>query len=266
MDINDKVAIVTGGIKGIGFVTVQHLLRHGAHYVAIFDLLVAESDVVRTAFKTLEQEFDKVRFGYYHCNVVNHEEFIAQYNDVTQSIRNVDILVNNAGICNDNDPDLTIAVNITAVIKCTMYAVERMGTHRLGKGGIVVNIGSIFGLTNIPTIPVYNATKHAVVSFVRSLKEHNENLGMRIVCLCPGMTKTSMTTDYNPRAILLDFIPRNVINDNLELYLQDPNNVAAAIVEIVKRGKGGDVWLVQNGESPFNTKDVTKVKELRTEF
>lgn len=55
-------------------------------------------------------------------------------------------------------------------MKCTMHAVERMGIHRLGKGGVVVNIGSIFGLTNTSVIPVYNATKHAVVSFVRSLK------------------------------------------------------------------------------------------------
>lgn len=51
-----------------------------------------------------------------------------------------------------------------------MAAIERMGTHKGHKGGSVVNISSIYGLINIPLIPVYNATKHAVVSFVRSMK------------------------------------------------------------------------------------------------
>lgn len=51
-----------------------------------------------------------------------------------------------------------------------MVAIDYMGKHKEGKGGIVVNISSILGLLNPPTVPIYAATKHAIISFVRSMK------------------------------------------------------------------------------------------------
>ena len=55
-----------------------------------------------------------------------------------------------------------------------MIAIDNMGKHKNHKGGVVVNIASFLGLVNNPSFPVYNATKHGVVSFVRSMKVTNQ--------------------------------------------------------------------------------------------
>ncbi|XP_014218650.1 15-hydroxyprostaglandin dehydrogenase [NAD(+)]-like [Copidosoma floridanum] len=250
--LSGKVAIVTGAARGIGFVTVQHLLRNGVSYVAIFDVQKPSSETVVNALLALEKEFGKQKFGYYNCDVTDNQSFIANYEEVSKMKNYVDILVNNAGVCNENKPDLTISTNFTAMVKCTMIAVERMGKHKGHRGGSVVNMGSIYSLTDNPLIPVYSATKHAVVSFVRSMKYHNATVGMRIMCMCPGFTRTSMSTDLVPEEVLFDFVADSNLPDaHRKKYMQSPDTVGSAIVEMLEKGKEGEVWLTQNDESPI---------------
>ncbi|XP_058808705.1 15-hydroxyprostaglandin dehydrogenase [NAD(+)]-like [Phymastichus coffea] len=271
MYVHQKVAIVTGGIRGIGFVTVQHLLRKGAafvfiQYVAIFDLHKFDSKVVIDGMTKLEQEFNSDKFGYYTCDVANIKEFISRYEEISKMKSYVDILINNAGICAEKKPEMMININFTAVVKCTMAAVDRMATHKGHKGGTVINVGSIYGLINIPLIPVYNATKHAVVSFVRSMKEHNKTIGMRIMCICPGLTHTDMTTTGDRDLLVYDFIPFEMVDNHVKQKLQDPSNVAAATIEILEKGNGGDVWMVKDDEPPFNVGEMTDIEKMRIPF
>ncbi|XP_008204177.2 alcohol dehydrogenase [Nasonia vitripennis] len=266
MDIIDKVAIVTGGLGGIGFSTVQHLLREKVQYVAIFDLPEYDSPHVVEGLKKLEEEFGKGKFGYYHVDVANTESFTAAYAKVVEHKGYVDILVNNAAVADDKDIDLTINVNLTAVIKGVLHAVEQMGVHKNHKGGVVVNIASFLGLVNRPLAPVYNASKHGVVSFVRSMKQHNKTLGVRVVCICPGMTRTNMVGLDTFRKTMFDFVPTEMIKEALSVQLQKPDNVASAIVEIIKKGDEGDVWVAQNDEPPFAVEEIKDVEKMKIPF
>nr|KAG5689895.1 hypothetical protein BaRGS_023643 [Batillaria attramentaria] len=80
----------------------------------------------------------------------------------------VDICVNNAGIVHETLWEKMIAVNMTAVIRGSQLALEHMRRDRGGRGGIIVNTASIAGLGPYSSIPVYAATKHAVVGFTTS--------------------------------------------------------------------------------------------------
>lgn len=113
------------------------------------------------------------------------------YDAVVKSQKKVDILVNNSGIIRDKEPDLTIAVNFvstaikyfcrltffdrvfisqTSVVKNCLVAIERMGKHKSGHGGTIVNVSSHAALINTPILPVYAATKQAVINFTTNLR------------------------------------------------------------------------------------------------
>lgn len=67
--------------------------------------------------------------------------------------------------------------------------VKRVGKHHNGKGGTIVNIASVLGIRNI-WFPIYCSTKHAVVSFTRTMAQHFHVTGVRMVAICPGLTNT----------------------------------------------------------------------------
>jgi 15-hydroxyprostaglandin dehydrogenase (NAD) len=213
--------------------------------------------------EVLRKKYKNCRYEYYACDVKDVSEFTACYERVLAHKSYVDILINNAGVIDDKNIDLTIDVNFKAVVHGTMIAVERMGKHKNNKGGVVVNVASKLGLENHSSLPVYCASKHAVVSFVRSMKEHNKTLGVRIVSLCPGQTNTNMIKPDNLRNSALEFVSQDEIDQLQHPYIQSPDSVASAIIEIIKRGNEGDVWLAQHDQPPFYVSEVTDFEKLR---
>ncbi|OXU23916.1 hypothetical protein TSAR_000874 [Trichomalopsis sarcophagae] len=263
------VAVVTGGLGGIGSVTVKYLLTNGAKYVAILDVHESHSVIVINRIKELENELGKGKFTYYVCDVTKVHNFTTMiiYDDyerystniflaildcfkqVIQQQNHVDILINCAGFLNDRQIDLTINTNFKATVNCTLVAIDHMGKHKGGKGGVVVNIASILGLMITPAAPIYAATKHAIISFVRSMEGHNETLGVRIVCLCPHLTDTSLVANLEEKNLVLDFC-KDLVHEARNIMKQKPETVASAIIEIIKKGKPGAVWITEKDEQP----------------
>ncbi|XP_032454719.1 alcohol dehydrogenase 1-like [Nasonia vitripennis] len=104
-----------------------------------------------------------------------------------------------------------------------------MGNHKGGKGGVVANIASIVGLMITPAAPIYAATKHDIISFVKSMEGHNETLGVRVVCICPHLTDTSMVANLEEKNLLLDFC-KDLIHESYKTMKQKPETVASAII------------------------------------
>ncbi|KAJ8688082.1 hypothetical protein QAD02_023877 [Eretmocerus hayati] len=241
MDITNKIVVITGGIGGIGSKTIHHLLKNSAKFVAILDILDQSHERVTKNLSELQKDFRAETYGYYQCDVTKFTDFENCYNKISETMGYVDILINMAGILNDKLVDLSIDVNYKAVVKCTLHAIDHMSIQKGGKGGVIVCIASTAGLRNLPFTPVYNASKHAVVSFVRSLKEHNQFLGLRVVCICPNFTDT-------------------------DLMNLDPDNVTAAIIEIIKKGEPGAVWVTEDDKSPYGIKEIDEKEKLRYEL
>jgi NAD(P)-dependent dehydrogenase (short-subunit alcohol dehydrogenase family) len=103
------------------------------------------------------------------------------------------------------------------------------------EGGSIVATASIAGLTAYPTDPIYGATKHAVVGFVRSVAAQLEHRGIRINAVCPGFVETPML-----RGAVESFRRQN-------FPLLQPEDVAEAVVQIIESDHAGEIFVCQPG-------------------
>nr|XP_046491925.1 peroxisomal 2,4-dienoyl-CoA reductase [(3E)-enoyl-CoA-producing]-like [Neodiprion pinetum] len=246
MQVENKIALVTGGARGIGFAYATELLRNGAAHVAILDL--ATSPGLEAANK-LNVEFGDGRAIFIECDVTKDIEFKAAFVKVIEELGGLDIVINNAGIVNESQYDLTININLTAVVRGTILGLQHMGKDKGGKGGVIVNTSSIYGLDPGPWLPVYGATKHGVVGLSRSfgLPYHYEKTGVKVLAMCPSFTDTKLLNEVGD--CTGPFVDKEAaMNDIKSQSLQKPENVGKALVDIISRGNSGSVWISEAGE------------------
>ncbi|XP_058788942.1 15-hydroxyprostaglandin dehydrogenase [NAD(+)]-like [Phymastichus coffea] len=244
-DLKEKVVVITGGSSGIGLAIVKQLLNTEIKFLAMFEL---DHENSRKIVKDLEKVY-KSKIGLYPCDVSKTSQLEENFEKVFQTYNTVDILINNAGIAHEDNPELMMDVNYKAVVLASLMVIKRIGKHKGGEGGTIVNIASTLGLQNI-FYPIYCSTKHAVVSFTRTMEQHYETTGVRVVAICPGLTDTPiLDTTYNN----LEFNTYYLM-DISSLKKQSPDTVAAAVMKIIKEGNCGSVWVVDNDEPPFAVK------------
>ncbi|XP_070563436.1 15-hydroxyprostaglandin dehydrogenase [NAD(+)]-like [Ptychodera flava] len=191
VDISGKVALVTGGANGIGKAIVEIMLCKEAKGVGIVDIDPINGQEVTAS---LQKTFGDDRIVFVKCDVTSNEQLKSAFEDINKKFGRLDIVCNNAGICNEYDPVKTIATNLIPVIIGTYLAVEFMGTQNGGNGGVVINTGSVSGITAHKNVPVYSASKYGVVGFTRAVaKEPNvEENGVRVSAVCPELVDTGM--------------------------------------------------------------------------
>jgi meso-butanediol dehydrogenase/(S,S)-butanediol dehydrogenase/diacetyl reductase len=195
-----KVAVVTGGLSGIGLATVRLLVAEGCR--------VMVGDLHEIAADALVQEMGAQFVAFKRCDVANFEEVQALMQAAVSEFGGLDILVNNAGmgseVCSSETlPPETwrrvIAVDLDSVFYGCKVAIPLM---RLRGGGAVVNVASISGLGGDYGFNAYNAAKGAVVNYTRSLAMDHAVDNIRVNAVCPGLVATRMTAFMEKRGIL----------------------------------------------------------------
>jgi 3-oxoacyl-[acyl-carrier protein] reductase len=194
MLLKDRVAIVTGGTKGIGRAICLLLAEHGAKVVANFskDVNAAEDlkkegksrGVSLSLFKADVTQFDQVK------EMV--EETFAQYGKI-------DILVNNVGLVRDNflmlmsdeDWDSLLRANLTSLFHCCRVVIRKMIPQRKGK---IINISSISGMTGTPGQVNYAATKGGMISFTKSLARELGSFNIHVNAVAPGLIESEVVS------------------------------------------------------------------------
>jgi meso-butanediol dehydrogenase / (S,S)-butanediol dehydrogenase / diacetyl reductase len=177
-----KVAIVTGGARGIGAAIVARLLADGAK------VLVA--DLSEPTSLPVGAEFAKT-------DVTRSIDTAALVADAMQRWGRLDFLVNNAGVGSigetpdlaEEDWDRVFAVNTKAVYLCCKAAIPAI---RHSGGGAIVNVASIAGLFADYATDAYSASKGAVINYTRVLALNGAADGIRVNALCPGLIVTEM--------------------------------------------------------------------------
>ena len=192
MRLENKVALISGGARGMGSAEARMFAREGAK-VVIGDLLEAEGRQVEAEINEAGGECVFV-----HLDVTQEEEWQRAVETAVSRFGKLDVLVNNAGIVRRTsledtsieDWDLVMAVNAKGVFLGTKAAIPEM---RKAGGGSIVNISSTAGLTgDTITQPSYNASKGAVRIFTKSVAIQYAKEGIRVNSVHPGAIDTLM--------------------------------------------------------------------------
>lgn len=194
MILRDRLALITGGGRGIGRAIAAALAREGAH-VALLGRGEAELD---GAAGDIRDRFG-VRAEYRTCDVSKPEAVARAFAEVAGLFgRSVEILVNNAGIAESAPLTRTtdelwrrhIETNLSGAFYCMRAALPSMIERGWGR---IINIASVAGKTGAPYIAAYSASKHGLLGLTRSAALEAAQKGITVNAICPGYADTEMT-------------------------------------------------------------------------
>jgi NAD(P)-dependent dehydrogenase (short-subunit alcohol dehydrogenase family) len=221
-DLSGKVAVVTGGNRGLGAAWVQSLVDVGATVV----IAARDDERSRDTAERIGHGVDSV-----HLDVRDADDVRRALDTIVERHGRVDILVNNAGTCIHRPPlevsgdewEQVIDINLNGLWRCS----QTFGGHMIDNGGgVIVNIGSISAqIVNRPQMqPAYNASKAAVHQLTKSLAAEWAPHGVRVNALAPGYTKTEMAAVDRP-----EFRARWIEDAPMQRYAM-PDELGPALV------------------------------------
>lgn len=211
MDLNGKVAVVTGASRGIGLATVHALLEKGAKVAG---------------WGRSAPDLQHENFSFFECDIRKAERVQQAYERTVEKLgAPVSILVNNAGLGFSakleeqslEDWHTMFDTNVNGLFYCTRLVVPGMKEQEEGH---IINISSIAGTTGVEDMSGYCATKHAVRGISHSLYKEVREYGVKVTCIYPGSVKTNF----------FDPIESVTVNDNM----MRPEDIASTIIHALE--------------------------------
>lgn len=229
-DMQGKVAVITGASSGIGLATAEVFAARGAMVVLAARSEQALSDAVR---KLQSKGADAT---YVVADMSSAADVQHMVNHAVEKFGGVDYAVNNAayegtlsGIADlsEDDWDRVMNVNLKGVFLCLKYEARAMLAS--GRGGAIVNIGSINSYQGVPGFAPYVTSKHALVGLTTSVSAELAPQGIRVNLICPGITETPM--HRRGRQLFGDAIYDSILATRVHLRRAgDPREIAEVIV------------------------------------
>ena len=225
MRLKDKVAIITGGSRGIGFATAQAFLREGATVI----IAASSQRSADKAAKELQNQFPDAKIGAISPKLSDLQDVKAAFARVREEFGCVDILVNNAGVSEstpfteytEEEFDRVMDLNIKGVFNSTRAAVECMSAR--GKG-VILSTSSMVSIYGQPSGVAYPTSKFAVNGLTVSLARELGPKGIRVNAVAPGIIETDM----------MKAVPKEVIEPLIAQVplrrLGQPEDIANAFV------------------------------------
>lgn len=226
MELKDKVALVTGGARGIGQVVGETLAGMGAHVI----LADVNKDGAEQAAEAICKNGGSA--SAVQLNVTQSGDVQKVFDSISKEFKLLDILVNNAGITRDGlmirmkeeDWDLVLSINLKGAFLCSQQAAKQMIKQ---KGGAIVNIASIVGLMGNAGQANYSASKAGLIGLTKTTAREVASRGIRVNAVAPGFIDTDMTRQLNEevRSQLIGQIPM--------ACLGQPQDVADSVAFLV---------------------------------
>ncbi|MCI8723550.1 MAG: SDR family oxidoreductase [Ruminococcus sp.] len=191
--LKDKVAVVTGGTRGIGYAIVKKYLENGAKVV----LFGSRAETVEKALTSLKAENPDWPVEGAHPDLTNAEEMAKAIQDIQDQYGRIDILVNNAGVSDSTKIDdykaeqfeKVMKLNVSAIFNAIQPVVKIMKEQG---GGCILNTSSMVSISGQPGGVAYPTSKFAVNGLTLSLARELGPSNIRVNAVAPGITKTDM--------------------------------------------------------------------------
>lgn len=218
--LKDKVAIVTGGTRGIGRAIALKLADQGANIVINYRNSDKEAEELKSIL-----EGKGVKVLTVKCDISNFEDSKNLMDKCKEAFGKIDILVNNAGITKDTlimrmkeeDFDNVINVNLKGTFNCAKHASAIMLKQRFGK---IINMTSVVGIAGNAGQVNYAASKAGVIGLTKSLAKELGSRGITVNAVAPGFINTDMTASLSEKV-------KEEASKNIPLKrLGDPEDVA----------------------------------------
>jgi len=225
MRLNNKVAIITGGSRGIGYATVEAFLREGATVI----LTASSEGSAAKAVASLKEKYPEATVEGISPLLTSLESVKASFEEVLKKHGRIDILVNNAGV-SERTPfesyteeifDKVMDLNIKGVFNASRAVVDAMVAQG---GGVILSTSSMVSKYGQPAGFTYPASKFAVNGMTLSLARELGPKGIRVNAVAPGITETDM----------MKAVPKSVIDPMIAQIplrrLGQPEDIANAFV------------------------------------
>lgn len=244
MSLKGKVAVVTGGSRGIGRAVCLQLAKMGADVVINYAGNSTAAEETSALCKDAGANALTVK-----ADVATAEGCEAIFKAATDNFGRVDILVNNAGITrdgliirmNEKDFDAVIDTNLKGAFLCMKNAAKLMMKQRSGR---IINISSVVGIRGNAGQVNYSASKAGIIGMTKSLAKELAARGVTVNAIAPGFIQTDMTD------ILSDAVKENIMRDIPMKALGNPEDIANAVAFFAGENSGyitGQVLCVDGG-------------------
>jgi NAD(P)-dependent dehydrogenase (short-subunit alcohol dehydrogenase family) len=253
VQLRDKVAVITGGGRGIGRAIAVRYAAEGASVVVSSRTAADLNDTLN------EAGLDDRRGVAVVADAMDRDEARRPVSEALDRFGRVDILVNNVGGSAGGNPDpfagnddafeQTLVLSLTSAWWATTTAIPAMRERRYGR---IINIGSGASKTTGASVP-YTAAKHGLVGFTKELAKAVAPYGINANVLCPGWTRTSLLDlpkMARARGISVDEQERLAASENLQHRILDPielTGMATLLAAHDGRGITGQVISVDGG-------------------
>jgi NAD(P)-dependent dehydrogenase (short-subunit alcohol dehydrogenase family) len=254
IDLRDKVALVTGGSRGLGLVLARELVRAGA------SVAICARDEAELARARADLERSGVRVLALRSDITQRDQVDALLAQVRDRLGPIDVLINNAGTIQvgpmeemtPEDYDHALRVHFWGPLFTTLGVLPEMRRRRSGR---IVNIASVGGKISVPHLLPYSASKFALVGFSEGLRGALLRHGIFVTTVCPGLMRTGSPRNASFKGRHRGEFAWFSISDSLPIVSMDATSAARRILDACRHG---DAELLM----PLSTEVAVKLNAL----
>ncbi|WP_317854181.1 3-oxoacyl-[acyl-carrier-protein] reductase [Chakrabartyella piscis] len=240
--LTNKVAVVTGGSRGIGAAICKKYAEHGADIAFLYAGNTAKAEETVAVLENIG-----VKAKAYQCDVANADQVKEVVKQIVTDFGQIDILVNNAGITKDKLVPMMKETDFDAVVdtnlKGTFYMTKQVySLFMKQKSGKIINITSVSGLNGNAGQANYSASKAGVVGLTKSVAKELASRGVCCNAIAPGFIETDMTEKFTSNEAIKDSIPMKRFGQG-----EDVANVALFLASFMSDYITGEVIRVDGG-------------------
>ncbi|KAK9731657.1 short chain dehydrogenase [Popillia japonica] len=236
--IAGAVVLITGGLGAISLTYAKQLMSHG-----IKGLVLADKNIKNS--KNIIMELENHGTGdviFVRTDINIKDQLENAFEVAVKKFNQLDIFINNAAILNESQWIKMIQTNFTAAITSNYLALKKyLPKYRNSEEATIINTVCISSLIPFKSCAIYSTTKSGVLGLHKALSNPYwyKLYRCRFLALCPGLTQTPMLQQMGSKGIDLDLFDEECY----DYPIQDPERCGDCLIEALKKGKNGSIWV-----------------------